>query len=289
MDEIKKLRLSIENVIFCLTGCLLIMGMKYYYSQADCDSLQWILGPTVWWVQLLSRIPFSYLPGTGYVNHSLRLLIAPSCSGVRFMTILFATLVFSFTPAIASTRTGMASDALRLPSRTFLKSGPFHSWSREICPRSQRICPWVKGFSWIAVSGALSWLLTVIVNGLRIITAIYLPIYLESAGLMSGILTQDRLHTLIGVVIYFIALLTIYRLVGWFVQKRRGPAHLPTLLRKCAPPVFWYFTFTLGLPLLNRAGRSGAGEFTEFALLVSGGCALILLPYVIILLLRKQK
>lgn len=265
MGEIKKLRLSIENVIFCLTGCLLIMGMKYYYSQADCDSLQWILGPTVWWVQLLSRIPFSYLPGTGYVNHSLRLLIAPSCSGVRFMTILFATLVFSFTPAIASTRTGMASDASLLP------------------------CPWVKGFSWIAASGALSWLFTVIVNGLRIITAIYLPMYLESAGLMSGILTQDRLHTLIGVVIYFIALLTIYRLVGWFVQKRRGPAHLPTLLRKCAPPVFWYFTFTLGLPLLNRAGRSGAGEFTEFALLVSGGCALILLPYVIILLLRKQK
>ena len=91
-----------QNFILFLAGALIILGMKSYYRQADCDSLRWILGPTAGWVQLLSGIPFTYLSDAGYVNHSLRLLIAPSCSGVRFMIILFATLVFSFTPVIAS-------------------------------------------------------------------------------------------------------------------------------------------------------------------------------------------
>lgn len=275
MTEIKKHRIPVQNLVFYMTGAFLILGLKCYYRGAGCDSLRWILGPTARWVQLLSRIPFTYMPGTGYVNHSLRLLIAPSCSGVRFMIILFATLVFSFTPVIASSKTDGGSGPLRLPCRTFRM------------PDTVR--PWARGFCWIAACGILSWLLTVFVNGLRIIAAIYLPPYLEAAGLMDGALTQDRLHTLIGVVIYFIALLTVYRLIGRLVQRRPERAFLPALLRKCAPPVFWYFAFTLGLPLLNRAGRGNAAEFTEFAALVLGCCAAILLPYLILLSLRRHR
>lgn len=261
MTELKKSRFSRQNCVFYLTGILLLLGIKCYYRQADCDSLRWILGPTAGWVQLLSGIPFTFLPGTGYVNHSLRLLIAPSCSGVRFMTILFATLVFSFTPDIACGKADTESGS----------------------------CRWAKGFGWIALCGVLSWLFTVLVNGLRIIAAIYLPLYLEAAGLINEILTWDRLHTLIGVVIYFIALLAIYRLMGRFAHSKNGSRHLPALPGKCAPPVFWYFVFTLGLPLLHAAGRGNTAEFTEFTVLVIGGCALILLPYAVILLLRRQK
>lgn len=236
-----------QNFIFYLAGILMILGLKFYYRRADCDSLLWILTPTAWWVQFLSKIPFTYISGTGYVNHSLRLLIAPSCSGIRFMTITFATLVFSFVHMIASSRK-------------------------------------IKGFCWIAVSAFLSWLITVFVNGLRIITAIYLPLYLEDAGLMKGMLTQDRLHIMIGVAVYFIALLTIYRLVGWFVQKSADQS----FLRKCAPPVLWYFTLTLGLPFLNRAGRNDTAKFAEFSVLVTGCCILILLPYIVVMFCRKR-
>lgn len=275
MTEIKKIRFSMQNFILFLAGALIILGMKSYYRQADCDSLRWILGPTAGWVQLLSGIPFTYLSDAGYVNHSLRLLIAPSCSGVRFMIILFATLVFSFTPVIASSGAEKKTGTLRPSYRVFPEAGAFRSW--------------VNGFCWIAACGVLSWLLTVLVNGLRIIAAIYLPLYLEAAGLTDKILTQDRLHTLIGVVIYFIALLSIYRLTGCFVRKKTGIRILPTLLRKCVPPVFWYFAFTLGIPLLHRAGRGSVSEFTEFTALIVGGCALILLPYCIIMFLRRRK
>ena len=290
-----------QNYISYLAGILIILGIKYYYRQADCDSLLWILAPTAWWVELLSRIPFTYISGTGYVNHSLRLLIAPSCSGVRFMTITFATFVFSFVHMIASSQKSSETGSVQTLYRDTTEAKSFGMK--------------VKGLCWVAVSAFLSWLFTIFVNGLRIITAIYLPLYLEDAGLMKGMLTQDRLHTMIGVVVYFIALLTIYRLAGWFVQRAVRPASLDrergnyvhtqdlaenyadtceehslsAFIHKCAPPVFWYFVLTLGIPFLSRACREGMEEFTEFAVLVTGCCVLILLPYVITFFLRKQK
>lgn len=262
-----------QNFIFYLTGILAVLGIKHYYSQADCDSLLWILGPTTRWVEFLSKIPFTYVSGTGYVNNSLRLLIAPSCSGVQFMIVTAATLIFSFVHNIAS---------------------PQH---RKTLKASVRI---MRGFGWIIASLIISWLLTVLVNGLRIIVAIYLPLYLEHAGLMKGLLTADRLHTMIGVVVYMIALLTIYRLVGYLICKKADSTgqsetvsnqgisdssktyreQFPMIFaRKCLQPVFWYFFVTLGLPFLNKAYLNDTAKFTEFAALIICCAALILLPY----------
>lgn len=241
-----------QNFIFYLVGALVVLGIKYYYSQADCDSLLWILAPTAYWVEVLSGIPFTYISGTGYVNHSLRLLIAPTCSGVRFMTITSAMLIFSFVHIVASPR-----------KYTDLKT-------------SLRV---MRGLGWIAASTAFSWLFTVFVNGLRIITAIYLPQFLDRAGLMEGSLTSDRLHTMIGVVVYFIALLTLYRLAAYLIQRRNSLIW---------PPVFWYFFMTIGLPFLNRAYLNGTAEFTEYAILITCCLVLILLPYCLVLLLHNQ-
>lgn len=297
----KGIEVLCQNFIFYLAGLLVILGIKCYYRQADCDSLLWILAPTAWWVELLSKIPFTYISGAGYVNNSLRMVIAPSCSGIRFMTITFATLFFSFVHIIVSGQESPVSKSSHVTDLGSMKFG---------MPDTKALA---KGLGWVAVSSFLSWMFTVFANGLRIIIAIYLPLYLEAAGLMKGILTQDRLHTMIGVAVYFIALLTIYRLVEGFISKmgnRDFPVqknytdfrnltnicpdacekHFPlTFLRKCVPPVFWYFVLTLGLPFFNRGNRNGTAEFMEFAVLVTGCCVLILLPYVIILFFRRQK
>ena len=281
------------NCIFYLTGILLVLGIKYYYSQADCDSLLWILTPTTRWVEFLSGIPFTYISGTGYVNHDLRLLIAPSCSGVQFMIITIATLVFSFVHIAASSQ----------------ETSDFKS--------VLRVC---RGMGWIAACMVFSWLFTIMVNGLRIIVAIYLPLYLGDAGLMGGILTSDRLHTVIGVVVYFTALLTLYRLVDYTVQRKitltghsqnnnfgrikdngikdngiknnsiiSRERFLKTLTRKCIPPIFWYFLMTLGLPFLNRAYLKSGTGFMEFAILIICCIVLVLLPYCVLSLLYSQK
>lgn len=288
-----------QNFLYYTMGVLILLGMKLYYRQADCDSLLWILTPTTRWVELLSGIPFTYLSGTGYVNHDMRLLIAPSCSGFRFMTIAFATLYFSFIHRIVLTWREPVSETVETVNRDSVETG---LWQTRI-----------KGVGWIVVSVLLSWLFTVIVNGLRIIAAIYLPLYLEDTGIMGGTLTQDSLHTMIGVVVYFIALLTIYRLAGCLIQRtvnsvltngqNSGASEtvtdtpsatgkrdfVRTFAGKCAAPVFWYFALTLGLPFLNRVKGGRMAGFQEFAMLVMGCCVLILASYFVVHFLGRRK
>ena len=95
----------------------------------------------------------------------------------------------------------------------------------------------------------LSYCFTVFINGLRIITALYLPLLFQRLQLFGDILTPDSLHTMIGTVVYFAALLTLYRLVRHLFH----PAAEGSLLRRFLPPVFWYFFIVLGIPFLNRA------------------------------------
>ena len=252
-------RLLCENFIFYLVGILVVFGIKYYYSQAECDSLLWILTPTTRWVELLSGISFTYISGTGYVNHSLRLLIAPSCSGVRFMVITIATLVFSFVHVVASPKAS---------------ASPKDATPQNL-PVDGSVLRVGRGAGWIAATVVFSWLFTVLVNGLRITVAIYLPLCLERAGLMGGALTPDRLHTMIGVVVYFSALLTLYRLIDFLLRRKTGQAGQ----FRCTAPLFWYILMTLGLPLFNQAYVRGAARYKEFAVLVICCIVLILLPY----------
>lgn len=281
-----------QNFIFYLTGFLIVVGMKYFYSNAECGNLVWILAPIAKWVELLSGIPFEYTPGAGYANHSLRLLIAPSCSGVQFMIITAAMLIFSFVHRVTTS-----------PHTDFSRSSRFR-----------------KGFCWIVISIALSYLFTIFVNGLRIIMAIYLPVFLGET-VYNDFLTPDRLHTIIGITVYFTALLTIYRLAQYFFsgnagfsenaipsdtsqrihpQKDDTPQHnrqqpsihaalncaaLPQFMRKCLPPVFWYLSIALGIPFINNAYQKSGGKFTEFALLIFCCCTAILTLYSLVLLL----
>lgn len=246
-----------KNGIFYLAGFFLILGIKYFYSSAAVSDLRWILAPTAGWVRILSGIPFVYEPGAGYVNHSFRFLIAASCSGVQFMLIASATLLYSFVH--------------RMPTKG-------------------------KGMCWTACSFLFSYVYTVLVNGIRIVLSIYLPLSLPRELFSGGWLTPDRFHTITGAVVYFTALFILYRLAAAYTGQpaftgqpvrsgqpaRSGcvPASAPvlTFLRRCLPPVFWYFTIALGIPFLNGAFGNNQKAFTEYALILAGTGLLLLLP-----------
>lgn len=291
-----------ENFLFYLIGFLIILGMKYFYSKAGSDDLKWILAPTARWVEILSGIPFEYEPGAGYANHDLRMLIAPSCSGVQFMTVTIAMLIFSFVHKAAYRQKGVAGQ-----DRPLLSAGeakvlcrqrnvarqdksllPAGGAKAEHCQRG--IAKARRGLGWILASVLLSYLLTIFINGLRIIVAIYLPPFLDRTKLRDGFLAAGKLHSLIGIVVYFVSLLIIYRLSDDIFQK--GEAKRPRraweqFLRKCAPPAFWYFAIVLGIPFLNRAYGKRGKAFLEYAILVSACCGAILLLYCLALLTRK--
>lgn len=257
-DSLKTL---LRKYWFCYFLCILtLLGLKYFYSRADCNALYWILAPTARWVSILSGISFERLPGAGYVNHSLRFLIAPSCSGVRFLIITFATLSFSFLHRTKNVK---------------------------------------KGLLWIASSLCIAYPFTIFVNGVRIALSIRLPELLSAAGqtftavqtfagALSCVFSPKRLHTLIGIAVYFTSLLVIYRITAALLpnpadlkaspaQPSPQPRTFPYLFGRVFPPVFWYLSLTLGFPLLCRTYRCDDSAFSEYALLLLISCPLILL------------
>lgn len=250
--------------LYYLAGLIILFTLKRYYSGAGSDELRWILAPTAMWVRLLGGISFEYVPQAGYVNHAIRFIIAPSCSGVQFMMIAIATLLFSF---VHRTRT------------------------------------WRGGAAWVAGSLGASYLFTIFVNGVRIVTAIYLPPLLETmrAGhpLSGRWLTPERLHTAIGVVIYFSSLFVIYRAADHFSRavsdvKISGCTGIVSESTDTAPawplaPVFWYFFITLGVPFLNSAHRNNAAKFSEYAILVSTLCLAVLIGIGLLSAVRRPK
>lgn len=222
----------------------------------DSDTLTWILTPTARWTGVLGSIPFEYLPHQGYVNHSYRFLIAPSCSGIRFMIIAFFMLIFSFLYQIRSTQTG---------------------------------------YLWFAFSAVFSYLSTVLVNGIRIVLAIYLPIPLEQAGLLSGWLNPDRLHTLIGTVVYFSSLCVIYPAASFlchhgFMRSTENTKTAPDNLRhglQLLIPVFWYLSAVLAFPFLRRMIQNDWNGFGAYAILITGTCLVISAPFILIHYLHR--
>lgn len=237
--------------IFYLAGFAVILEMKLFYSNAGSDELQWILAPTAWWVRALSGIAFEYQPQIGYVSHACRFVIASSCSGVQFMMVTTAALIFSYIHRMKTVK--------------------------------KRLC-------WLMLCLTASYLFTVFVNGIRIVISIYLPMaaafHRQTAGLGS-----KRLHTVIGIAVYFTSLFIIYHLAGYVSRKitaievkdlKRASSSkhsLKTRLYQCAPPVFWYFFIVLGIPFLNRAYKNNQRDFGEYALLMTAVCFVIVLVY----------
>ena len=150
-DPLKQKSMLTQNWPFYLTGTAVIIIIKGFYTHGAASRLTWILAPTARWVRTLSGIPFEYDPIAGYVNYPLRFIIAPSCSGVQFMMIAIAMLIFSYVH--------------RMDTRK-------------------------KKIIWTLFSFGVSYLSTVFVNGFRILLSIYLPaslpVWLHNPRLYEG-------------------------------------------------------------------------------------------------------
>jgi exosortase K len=77
-----------------------LVGLKWFYSRAGADDLEWILGPSTKVVALLSGISFQREVGAGWISHEHTMIVGPACSGLNFMLVSIATLFFSLAPRI---------------------------------------------------------------------------------------------------------------------------------------------------------------------------------------------
>ena len=72
----------------------LTFAMKLFYSTSSVDDLRWILAPTTFLVELITREKFWFESHAGYMSADHSFLIADSCSGVNFLIMAFAMLCF---------------------------------------------------------------------------------------------------------------------------------------------------------------------------------------------------
>jgi exosortase K len=114
-----------------------------------------------------------------------------------------------------------------------------------------------RQLAWAAGSLLAAYLATLASNGLRIVLAAQF----YGAHFQLGWLTPERLHRLLGIVVYCSALLGLCRVAELCVS---GAA------RGRMAPFYWYVAVAIGVPLANRAFLHDPARFAEHALLTLG-------------------
>lgn len=239
MKKIERLHGLPEKILVCLGVLLLAYLLKKYYSSADSQSLFWILAPTAHLVELFSGLTFVNEPGIGWFNQLHEVVIAPSCSGVNFLIMMFCMSSFQI---IFSSYSGCTL------------------------------------FILTAFAGVAGYVVTLVVNALRI----WLAIILYRADIYSGWLTPDALHRIAGVVLYYLVLCFFYLSVSYSLNRRTvklqstkngGSSSGSDLL--LLVPLFWYLLFSLGVPFINKAYELQPDRFIEHSLSVAATSVLL--------------
>ncbi len=150
--------------------------LKYHYSVANADDLRYVLGPTAALVRLVTGAGVVAEAGAGYLSQELSILIAPSCAGVNFLVIAWCMLGVGFVHQVS-------------PGRAKLV--------------------------WLALSAALAYTTTVVVNATRIVVGAAL----QSAQWDWALLPPGQVHRVEGVVVYLTALLVLYSLATSVVRR----------------------------------------------------------------------
>jgi exosortase K len=217
-------KIDAEKIVMCAVAITIAAALKYHYSRAGADDLLWILYPVSLLTRLLTGLDFAYQPGEGFVNSGAGIVIAPACAGVNFLIITFCTVFFKM-------------------------SGR---------PRSHMV-----RFALPGAVLATSYLLTVIVNGVRIAIAVFLYTH----DIHYGWLTSERLHHIEGVIVYFSFLALFYLATDRLVRDKRKKAGIVhprfVVADGLFVPLAWYLLITVAIPLLNGGYRRMGPAFVE--------------------------
>ena len=239
--------LVLQNAIFYLLALLLAFGLKVHYSRAGSDDLIWILSPTTELVEQIGGISFEREAGTGFVNHKLRVIIAPACAGVNFLIIAFCTAVFS----------------------------SLHYFKRI---RSK--------IAWLTISALSAYLMTIAVNALRILLSIYVydaDIYsgwltAQRVHRLQGVVIYFFFLSLF----YRIMMKAAHYYLRTSVDELGGGMHRNSISSNGNQrvggewiPLFWYSLITLGIPLINAAYHKNGFRFVEHSGMVICGCLMV--------------
>jgi len=127
---------------------------------------------------------------------------------------------------------------------------------------------------WLSAAAAGAYLSTLAANTLRIVGAVYL----YRAGIYGAWVTPERIHRLLGIVVYLPLLFGIHVLAERAIRYRFPGENQSGALRPSgvAAPVAWYLTLTIGVPVLNGALAGTTRQFIEHCATILAATAIAL-------------
>ena len=191
-------------------------AFKYHYSQAASHELIWILAPTAKLAGWFSGLTFIYESGAGYINLARNICIAPACAGVNFLIISFCLIAMTGIYRISSSRDKLL---------------------------------------WVFLSGAVSYVLTLLVNACRIV----LSIRLYESDFYHKWVSPGAMHQLMGIILYLGFLYVVFYLMH-YLFPRRGHLFEHASFHFLFPLVI-YLSVTILVPLLNNAHKLYGRQF----------------------------
>ena len=81
--------INFSRILMVIISLAIALGLKYHYSHSRAEDLDWMLAPASCLVQKISGMKFEKMDDTGYADKETGIVIAPSCSGINFMIIVF--------------------------------------------------------------------------------------------------------------------------------------------------------------------------------------------------------
>jgi exosortase K len=225
-----------RTLAILLLVALAMWGMKGYYADAPVDELQWILGPTATLVTALTRVPFQWEPGQGYLSRERFFLIAKACAGINFMIAAFGMVAVVRGRRVSSCRAAAG----------VLLTCVLASYSAAVCVNATRIAVAM----WLAAHPA----------GFAGMTAAQVHRVEGIACYFGGLVL---LYQLVQYVDRPPSRCALPPTPSGFAGQVGGQASsAPELV-----PLFWYLVITVAVPLANGAA-SGGKLFVEHMLFV---------------------
>ena len=83
-----------RNIPYYLTAIVFFVLLKFGFTNADANDLQFLLAPTAKLVGILTGSQAVYLPENGYYYENLNIVIEKSCSGFNFWVLCFLVFVY---------------------------------------------------------------------------------------------------------------------------------------------------------------------------------------------------
>lgn len=223
--------LTVLKIVYGLLVGIMAAGLKYGYSQASSDDLDWMLGPVATLVEFFTGAVFIKESGVGYVCAAKQVAIVPACAGINFLIAAYCMTALAL--------------IYGLRQKSFL----------ALC---------------IPASLAAAYGATLTANALRIILSIDLyhaDIYTslvtpERVHRIAGIVIYFTCLCLLYFAVRKVAALQFF---FGKASPKGGGRLLKNSLLSCLAPLIWYLIIALALPAFNSAYRKNPALFAEHA------------------------